>query len=226
MSARIAVAGLLMLASLGASAAAAPAPAADTGHEIAAHGAASGVPACSSCHGAAGEGLAAQQAPRLAGLDAGYLADQLDRFAAGGRKNQTMGPLAKALTPDQRRAVADYFAHLPAPQPTPPPAAQGDLARGRVLADRGDWAVKVPACGACHGPEGLGVGAVTPPLVGQTAAYLAAQLTAFRTGARQSDTLGLMNGVAARLSPADLQAAAAWYASLGARAAGQTGAGR
>ncbi|WP_297693167.1 c-type cytochrome [Phenylobacterium sp.] len=224
---RFAAAGLALLACLGAGATAARgAAAADSGRQIAARGLASGVPACGSCHGAAGEGLAVQQAPRLAGLDAGYLAEQLDRFASGARKNDVMASVAKALTLDERRAVAAYFARLPTPSLTPHPAAQSDLARGQALAERGDWAANVPACGACHGPEGRGVGAVTPPLSGQSQAYLSAQLAAFRTGARRSDTLGLMNGIAARLSPADLQAAAAYYASLPAGAPARTGAGR
>lgn len=226
MSLRPAAAVLALATALSAVAAAAPAGApADLGGRIAAQGLPSGVPACSGCHGADGGGSAPLQAPRLAGLDAGYLADQLDRFASGARKNDTMAAVAKALTPDQRRAVARYFAALPVPA-SPPAQAQGDLARGRALAERGDWAVKAPACAACHGPQGLGVGAITPPLAGQSAAYLSAQLTAFRSGARRSDTLGLMNGIATRLSPADLQAAAAYYASLPARPAASSGAAR
>ena len=74
--------------------------------------------------------------------------------------------------------------------------------------------VQAPPCASCHGSRGTGVGSVTPPLAGQTQAYLLAQLKRFRSGERKSDTLGLMNGIARRLSNNDLRAAAAYYGSL------------
>jgi len=171
-----------------------------------------GVPACGDCHGLQGEGVPAQGAPRLAGLDAGYLERQLTEFAALQRRNAVMAPIASALTAPQRADLAAYFAGLPAVAATaaagaaPPP-------RGRELAVAGDWSRDVPSCAACHGPNGEGVGSATPPLVGQTQAYLLGQLMAFRSGERIG-ALELMNGIAARLSPDDLQAVAAYYASL------------
>src|SRR5512146_3095015 len=69
-----------------------------------------GVPACAGCHGAAGEGSDAQQAPRLAHQNADYLAAQLAAFASGARQSTVMAPVAKALDADQRRAAAAYFA--------------------------------------------------------------------------------------------------------------------
>ena len=182
-----------------------------------------GTPACGSCHGLAGEGAPAQQAPRLAGLNPDYLARQLAAFAAGQRANPTMATIARSLTPDQRQRMADYFARLP-PAAAQGPAPTGDRVRGRALAETGDWAHGVPACDACHGPGGLGVGAAMPPLRGQGEAYLLRQLQAFRGGARRGDGLGLMASVARRLSETDLRAAAAYYAGL--TAAAPAGAGR
>ena len=77
-----------------------------------------------------------------------------------------------------------------------------------------DWSVQAPPCASCHGSRGSGVGSVTPPLAGQTQAYLLAQLKRFRSGERKGDTLGLMQGIAHRLSGEDLRDAAAYYASL------------
>jgi cytochrome c553 len=171
-----------------------------------------GVPACGSCHGLQGQGVAAQGGPRLAALDEDYLAAQLDAFAAGTRKSAVMQPIAARLTPEQRARVAAWFASLPGrrqPQPAVPPDP-----RGRALARQGDWSVAVPPCESCHGPGGAGVGATAPPLDGQSQAYLYGQLLRFRRGERRSDGLGLMNGVASRLEIADLQAAAAYFASL------------
>lgn len=51
----------------------------------------------------------------------------------------------------------------------------------------------------------------TPHLAGQPANYLAAQLRAYRSGARKHE---VMNVVAKPLSDAELEALAAWYASF------------
>jgi cytochrome c553 len=171
------------------------------------------VPACSTCHGLQGQGLPERDAPRLAQLDAGYLARQLAAFASGQRRNAVMAPIARALSPPQREALAAHFAALPAPAAKAGPVDDAGLSRGRELAEAGDWSRNAPPCAACHGPHGEGVGSVTPPLVGQTQAYLEGQLRAFRSGQR-TGLGGLMNGIANRLSGDDLRAAAAYYASL------------
>jgi cytochrome c553 len=69
-----------------------------------------GVPACASCHGDKGQGVATF--PRLAGQHADYLATQLAAFADGSRANAVMGPMARNLSPDEGRRVADYLATL------------------------------------------------------------------------------------------------------------------
>ena len=88
---------------------AATARAAD-GRDIAANGNGRDAPACSACHGAQGEGQPGAANPRLAGLDSEYLIEQLNAFAEGSRDNETMPPIAKALTPDERQAVAKFYA--------------------------------------------------------------------------------------------------------------------
>ena len=49
--------------------------------------------ACFACHGMAGQGDGVA-APRLAGLDAGYLQKQLRDYASGLRSDATMTPIA------------------------------------------------------------------------------------------------------------------------------------
>ncbi|MFX1688316.1 c-type cytochrome [Paraburkholderia sp. A2RI-6] len=64
----------------------------------------------------------------------------------------------------------------------------------------------------CHGPGGAGVGAAFPPLAGQPAAYIEAQLNAWKNGKRPPGTLALMPAVASKLSDADMHAVALYYA--------------
>jgi cytochrome c553 len=185
------------------------------GKQIATAGTPAGVPACSSCHGAHGEGAAAF--PRLAGTGKTYLLEQLDAFANGSRQNPIMQPFAQKLTPSERAAAAAYFASLPAPMKgVDKEATPADA--GAWLATRGRWTDEVPACAQCHGPGGNGVGANFPPLAGQPAEYIAAQLKAERAGTRPPGPLGLMPAIAKRLTEADITSVSTYYAGLAAPA--------
>jgi cytochrome c553 len=172
-----------------------------------------GTPACASCHGFRGEGVRVQNGPRLAGLDADYIARQLDGFAHGKRDSSVMVGVARSLTEAQRDGMAQYYASLP--PVGEPPGMGGDMVRlGRAIAHEGDWSVKVPPCGSCHGGDGLGVNSLAPPLAGQRADYLERQLIRFRQNERRDDPLGLMRGLAGRLSMREIRAVAAYYATL------------
>jgi cytochrome c553 len=71
-----------------------------------------GVAACASCHGATGAGLPIQY-PRLAGQHLDYTTAQLVAFRSGARKNSLpMSTLAKRMSDDEMKAVADYIAGL------------------------------------------------------------------------------------------------------------------
>ena len=178
------------------------------------HGNASGVTACISCHGAAGEGNAAAGFPRLAGTSAAYLVAQLDAFATGQRQNPIMQPIAKLLSANGRNAVAAYFSKFPAAASMRVDDSKSiepsDL--GAWLATRGRWSEGLPACAQCHAASGMGVGAVFPPLTGQPAAYIAAQLHGWKAGTRPPGPMALMPMVASKLSDADIAAVAAYYA--------------
>lgn len=198
---------LLLALALSAVAQAAPAPR-PTGDALAQHGA-SAASACASCHGASGEGTVASGSSRLAGLPAAYLLEQLNAMAAGSRASAVMAPLARALTTGQRTQLAEYYGSLPLPgQP------RGAIATGLDdrLALEGRWAQEIPPCVQCHGQQGSGVGNF-PPLAGQGANYLAAQLHAWRDGTRRGDPLALMQKIAARLSEADIRAVADYFSA-------------
>ena len=71
-----------------------------------------GVAACASCHGANGRGIPAQY-PRIAGQNADYAVAQLAAFKSGARLNSPqMSALAKRLSEEEMKAVADYIAGL------------------------------------------------------------------------------------------------------------------
>jgi cytochrome c553 len=71
-----------------------------------------GVAACASCHGATGSGIPAQY-PRLAGQHQDYTFGQLQAFKTGARNNSPqMGALAKRMSDEEMKAVADYIAGL------------------------------------------------------------------------------------------------------------------
>jgi cytochrome c553 len=80
--------------------------------------AASGVPACMSCHGPAGEGNPLSGYPALAGQHAVYTAKMLTQFRAGENwgeddsSSQVMNGAAAELTDEEIQAVASYIEGL------------------------------------------------------------------------------------------------------------------
>nr|WP_237685001.1 c-type cytochrome [Szabonella alba] len=87
------------------------------GEEIALHGDwPRGIPACFSCHGPSGFGVA-PDFPALAAQQPAYIASQLAAWAGGHRNNSPLGlmdQISAAMSEGDRRAVADYLATLPA----------------------------------------------------------------------------------------------------------------
>ncbi|MEL5876388.1 c-type cytochrome [Cereibacter sphaeroides] len=167
--------------------------------------------ACASCHGDLGQGN--ENTPRLAGLPAVYVAEQLAAFRDGSRSNESMRLVAQGLDEAERLALGRYFAGLRVPS-TARPTLSADLARGEELALRGDWSLGVPACFTCHGSSGFGVAPNFPTLAAQHAPYTASQLAAWAGGHRTNSPLGLMQRIAEALSTADRRAVADYLASL------------
>ncbi|MER0238556.1 c-type cytochrome [Fulvimarina sp. MAC8] len=90
------------------------------------------------------------------------------------------------------------------------------LKLGRLLAEDGIAARKLPACDSCHDAEGRQKNAHYPYLAGQPAWYTKAQLELWkdhditRGGTRYSH---LMTPIAVNLTDEQIEAVAAWYAS-------------
>jgi len=180
----------------------------DTGKMIAAQGKGAAI-ACAGCHGANGTPATGTPFPRLAGVPVEYVAKQLFDYREGSRPNPMMAPIAKALSDAEIASLARYYASQDVPAKHTPAAAAPN--RGRELARYGDNPLAIPACADCHGSDETGGGPVLPPLA-QPAAYTTAQLQAFRTGERHNDADGVMRQLARRLSDADIQSLADYYA--------------
>jgi cytochrome c553 len=171
--------------------------------------------ACFSCHGLQGQGDGAAT-PRLAGLDAVYLEKQLLDYAEQRRPDPVMTPIARALSPRERRNVARHYAAAPSPPFVAVPAvSQATLRLGERLYLAGAPERGLPACATCHGGAAEGGGPGFPPLSGQPSTFVAEQLRRWRLGERRNDPRGLMSAQAVRLSQAEIDALAAYVAHLG-----------
>lgn len=164
---------------------------------------------CAACHTADGSrGLPAN--PILQGQHADYLAKQLHEFKAGKRVNAVMNGMAAALTDDDIRNIAAFYASK---QAKPGSSRNKDLVTLGEKIYRGGIADKqVPACAGCHSPNGAGIPAQYPRLAGQHSEYTEAQLTSFRAGARANNAA--MAAIAAKLSDREIKAVADYVAGL------------
>jgi cytochrome c553 len=173
------------------------------------------VATCAACHGAAGEGSSSGGIPRLAGQNADYLAHALSMFKAGTRASSVMQPIAMNLSDSDMRELADYFSaqHPPlAPAATAPQASE--VAAGAQLAHAGDGG-NLAACFGCHAAGGKGNGARFPSIAGQPASFTVERLHEFQARAKNGAAKpGSMTAVAAAMSDAQIEAAAAYLSTL------------
>ncbi|OOG87825.1 hypothetical protein B0E41_03165 [Hydrogenophaga sp. A37] len=159
--------------------------------------------ACATCHGVRGEGNGFD-APRLAGLPAGYLQKQMEDYAAGLRPHEVMRDVARFLDSHERVRVANHYAALP-PQALPPATHEAIDAATPGLYAR--------ACQQCHGVEGVGT-ANGPPLNAQPAFYLTQQLQDWQVSKRRNDGSHVMLKVAQQLQPEALRQLSLYLAQI------------
>ena len=170
---------------------------------------------CVACHGPDGNAVG-NSFPKLAGQHESYLVKQLNNFKvqAGAqmplRMNASMVPYAMALSEQDIRNVSAFYA-----KQTYKPATAKNKATVRLGEKiwRGGIAAKgVPACAACHSPNGAGLPVQYPRLAGQWGEYNEAQLIAFKGGIRNNNAA--MTAIASRLSEAEIKAVAEYAAGL------------
>ena len=137
---------------------------------------------CARCHGPEAHGGKDGEYPRLAGLSAGYIRQQLENFRSRKRSNKPMLPIFKAgrLPVEQIQAVSLYLSGLEPPAPEDvgiPEEVDADLELGEEL--------YVTDCALCHGHDGKGkVDTDNPPVVSQYPRYIVKQMTDFRNRRR------------------------------------------
>jgi cytochrome c553 len=171
---------------------------------------------CAACHAADGNSTAAAN-PKIAGQVPEYLHKQLVDFKAqGGKKPARESPVMNGMVANLSEADMKGLAAFYAGQALQPAAAADKklASQGQKLWRGGNTSTGVPACAGCHGPTGAGIPAQYPRLSGQYAEYLVAQLKAFKEGARGNDPNGMMRGVTARMTEAEIRAVAEYAAGL------------
>jgi cytochrome c553 len=166
---------------------------------------------CGACHGPTGSSLSPEW-PNLAGQGEAYVAQQLGAFKSGERVNPLMTPMAAALSEDDMHDIGAYFAQQ---TPAGGEADASNWKAGEKLYRAGDKERDIPACIACHGPQGRGNGpARYPALRAQHAVYTYNQLKAFKDGSRKSGTNGVMQAVTERMTDDEMRALASYVQGL------------
>jgi cytochrome c553 len=145
---------------------------------------------CETCHGVQLMGNPILKAPRLSGMDAWYIEQQMQSFKNGWRGTHEgdligmeMQPMAAALSDEQISESAEYVSMTRSE--LPPITVSGDAAKGRAIYRN---------CGACHGQSADGVEALGgPELTASNDWYLVTQLRKFKDGSlgnQPEDTYG------------------------------------
>jgi Cytochrome c553 len=167
---------------------------------------------CMACHGMDGNS-ANPEWPSLAGQHASYITKQLKHFKANERSNPLMSPMAMMLGDQDVEDLAVYYAST-----TSRPTGEAEPSKvklGERLYRAGNPAKGVPACAGCHGPTGAGnPGAAYPRIGGQHAVYAAAQLRAYKSGARATDPNSMMRAITTKLSEDEIDAVASYLQGL------------
>jgi cytochrome c553 len=168
-----------------------------------------GLPACVSCHGAAGNSTIAAN-PKLAGQIDAYTYKQLMDFTTPNRNNPVMTTFAKMLSDDEKKHIAAYLGAQT--QKAGAAKNKDSVELGKKIYRGGIAGTGVAACASCHGANGNGIPAQFPRLAGQHQDYTVAQLQAFKGGARKNSVQ--MTTLSKRMSDDEMKAVADYIAGL------------
>jgi cytochrome c553 len=178
---------------------------------------------CVACHGPGGNGAINPEWPKLAGQHSAYIVQELKDFQSQARKNPVMLGQAMGLN-GKDQDMHDIAAFFASQKPVPGVASKDAVGVAQQLYRAGDAARGLPACSACHGPDGAGNGAANFPRIGgQNAGYTANQLHSFaacgnaefKDCSRGGDGKGqMMSAIAAKLKENEIQALASYVSGL------------
>ena len=164
---------------------------------------------CLACHTADGS-RGSPANPIVQGQHPEYIVKQLADFKSGKRKNAVMSGMVAALSDEDMRHIAAFYASK---------AAKPGFAKVKETVSLGEqiWrggilSKQVPACAGCHSPNGAGIPASYPRVGGQHADYTEAQMLAFRSGTRANGPM--MSAIAARMVDSEIKAVSDYMAGL------------
>jgi cytochrome c553 len=170
---------------------------------------------CASCHGAQGTTPSVNW-PSVAGQRVAYTYKLLQDYQTGrrheGERAALMRDAVVGLSDQDLADLAAYTARLPRPTSDAAPAATPKPIE--TLVRHGDRQRLLTACASCHGARGEGGTNAQPALAGQNPAYLVRTLLDYHGGTRANDPARGMRAFAAKLTPDEVDALAAYYAAL------------
>jgi cytochrome c553 len=173
------------------------------------------VQVCSNCHGVDGNSVS-PNFPNLAAQTQPYLIEQMGAFRKHSRADpagfEYMWGLSRNLTDEQIKGLAAYFAGQ---KVRPITYASGDprlLDKGEAIFKKGVPEKSIPACEACHGPQGLG-NQQFPRIANQYADYIVKQLTVFQRTDERPEA-AVMKVIAHDLTLENMQAVASYLEAL------------
>lgn len=141
---------------------------------------------CAQCHGTAGEGKPEIKSPSIAGMPAWYVNTQFANLREGRRGHDAADPqsfmmaaIAKALQPEQIKAVVVYLEQMPMKVPV---GKDREIANANV---KDGMRLFQERCMECHRYNASGEMTFgSPPLIGRQGWYLEEQLRKFKSGKR------------------------------------------
>jgi len=167
---------------------------------------------CGACHGINGHQQINPEWPNLAGQHASYTEAQLGLFKEGVRSNAVMMPNAMILSEQDMADLAAYFSRQPVQGLEADPSL---YEAGQRLYRGGDASRGLPACIACHGPQGKGNGPAQYPAVrAQHSLYSYNQLKAYASGERKPVSNDVMQTIAGKLTDEEMRALASYMQGL------------
>src|SRR5487761_2321311 len=164
---------------------------------------------CTGCHNEDGNSVT-PEFPKLAGLDAVYIAKQIKDFKNDKRVSEIMGPMANQIPDKDIGLLASYFSKQ---KRSVGIVTDSKLAaQGQQIYDDGIVSSAVPACSGCHGEKGEGTDKF-PRLAGQHTVYLITQMNNFKNAVRNNDPRKVMRAITMRMTEQDMKAAAEYITS-------------
>jgi len=163
---------------------------------------------CVACHGEDAKTPLQEGFPKLAGMPADYLINQMKDIKSGARANgqsvDVMKPIVTDLAEDEMKALADYLASL---KEAPTAASAAPATPGKTL-------FLTKTCVACHGKEGKKPLPGYPAIGGQDKTYIMAQAKDIKSGARANGKANAMQPVMHLVTDDEISAIAEYLSAV------------